>query len=152
MPEVNLTEPFSVVLADGRTIALKAGVQNVDQATADHWLVKAHQVGTPKGRMPVLQGEKGLKIEADEAGQRVAPVRSNVGYDNLDPPARQEGPLDWSHENPASMERAKSQAEEAGTKPVTADEQSKALAASTGVGPDAQGTPDKPQPAKPPAK
>lgn len=90
MPKIETTTAFEVVLKDNSTFRVMAGESEVPEEVATHWFVKAHLVDTPKGRNPLVKGDKHL-IEADEAGQRVGPRQYLL--DPLQPPLRQEGPF-----------------------------------------------------------
>lgn len=111
MPVIMTTSAFQMQTGDGATHQIKAGESEVSQEIADHFFVKAHLVSTPKGRMPVVEGADGLMIEADEAGQRVTPVP--VMVDAFAPQLRQEGPIEWSLNNPRLQFEADARVEEA---------------------------------------
>lgn len=110
MPEIITTSSFVVTTPDGKTLTIKAGKSEVPPEVAEMPMVIAHLVKTPKGRHPMLEGEKGLMIEADEAGQRTT---APMIYDPMMPQLRQEGPMDWSEKSPMAKERAEKQAKEA---------------------------------------
>jgi len=112
MTKIVTTSAFEVVTSQG-TVSVAKGESDVPQEVADHFFVKAHLVGTPKGRVPVVEGPDGMMIEADEAGQRVtaAPEMPNPNA----PPLRQEGPVSWSKDNLQAREAAQRAAEDAGT-------------------------------------
>jgi hypothetical protein len=97
---------FQLNLDDGRTLWVPAGVSDQPDEVAEHWFARAHLVGAPKGRMPLVEGADGLLIEADEAGQKVMP--SVLTYDPLAPPTRQEGDPSW-HRSPAAIDEAQRQ-------------------------------------------
>lgn len=115
MPRIVTTTAFPVTLDSGEIVSIPAGESEQSQEVADHWFVRAHLVGTPKGVMPLVEGPDGLMIEADEAGQRLL-EGANLRLGGVPPePLRQEGPIDWSNRNPAAVERAKAAAEAADT-------------------------------------
>jgi hypothetical protein len=115
MPDFFAEEAFTVAMPDGRTYNVPRGKSDLPADVADHPFVKAHAVGIPKGRMPLVEGVdhdgNEILIEADEAGQKVTPVYSMI--DPLRPPSRQEGPTDW-HRSPAAAEFARQNAEAVG--------------------------------------
>lgn len=115
MPKVVTTTAFSVTMPNGGIVPVPAGESEQPPEVAEHWFTKAHLVGTPKGRMPVLKADKGIMVEADEAGQLVGPTP--MMPDPMAPPVRQEGPLSWSKDNPAAKEAATQAAKDAGTQP-----------------------------------
>lgn len=113
MPKVNTLSAFTLTLPDGQVVEVPAGESEQPPEVAQHWFTKAHLVGTPKGRTPMVEGADGLMIEADEAGQRTKPI-GTLGDPNA-PPIRQEGPVSWSKDNPRAKEAAQAAASEAGT-------------------------------------
>ena len=112
MPKIVTTSAFEVATPEG-LVQVARGESDVPQEVAEHWFTVAHLVGTPKGRLPLVEGPDGLMIEADEAGQRVTAV-PDLSDPNL-PMMRQEGPIAWSQGNPRAVEAAKQAAEAAGT-------------------------------------
>lgn len=94
MPVINTTQAFTLRLDDGRELLIPAGESEQPPEIADHWFVNAYLVGTPKTRLPVVEGPDGVMIEADEAGQRVhegaqLDMVRRAGHDLL----RAEGPF-----------------------------------------------------------
>lgn len=114
MPEIVTTVGFDVTLKDGSIETVPPGKSEVSEEVASHWFTKAHLVGVPRGRMPMVKGEKGMMIEADEAGQRVTPVYIP---DATQPPVRQEGPVSWSKDSPTAKKDAEALAKEMETSP-----------------------------------
>lgn len=103
MAHIETTTGFQLNMDDGRTLWIPAGVSEQPDDVATHWFTRAHLVGAPKGRMPLLEGAEGLLIEADEAGQKVMPTV--LTYDPLAPLTRQEGDPNW-HRSPAAVSEA----------------------------------------------
>ncbi|GAC1479341.1 MAG: hypothetical protein NVS2B11_03460 [Acetobacteraceae bacterium] len=99
MQKINTTSAFTVSMPDGRSVPVQAGESEVEDDVATHPFVAAHLVEAVKGRMPLVNGPDGLLIQADEAGQRVTSVVQPL---TASPSLRQEGPLEWSREQPES--------------------------------------------------
>jgi hypothetical protein len=87
MQTIQVTHDFVLNLEDGTQRTFRAGVEQVDDATATHWFVKANsepasgpEVQTPAAARPVTdaQLQRGLEQAVKEAEQAVAAARKKA--------------------------------------------------------------------------
>lgn len=80
MTQVNVSQRITVPLADGQYYHIVPGLSDVPDEVAAHPFVAAYAAGMDPQHKTFVEGNDGLMIEADEAGQLVARSSDVSGF------------------------------------------------------------------------